>query len=100
MKKYVLTFLCMALLAGGAMAQKAPKLPKSVKEAKKALNASKYSEALKLINTALEDPTAEGMAEAWAVKGEVYGGMVATDDAAIIKTSVTGGTPTVNQQGF
>ncbi len=85
--RYFLTFLLTAILTISLSAQK---LPKSVKDAKKALNAKNYTEALQLINTALEDGTTADFSEAWAVKGDVLGGLVSNDAIEIKKTLVTG----------
>lgn len=92
MKKYFLTFTCMAVMAASLSAQK---LPKSVKDAKKALNAGSFTEALKLIDAALEDEATANMAEAWSVKGDVINGMLDAEHKEIIKSNLPGATPYV-----
>ncbi len=88
MKKYFLTFLSLAILSIGLTAQK---LPKSVKDAKKAMNAANYTEALSLIDKALEDEATANMSEAWSVKGDILSGFLAADAAEIQKLIITQG---------
>lgn len=85
--------MCMAFLGLSLSAQK---LPKSVKDAKKALNAGSYTDALNIINTALEDGTTANIAEAWAVKGDALNGMVALEESEMMKASLTGGEYTIS----
>lgn len=84
MKKCFLSILCFTMMAVSLSAQK---LPKSVKDAKKALNASKFEEALTLINAALEDESVANIAEAWAVKGSIYNGLLSNDFSEYLKAS-------------
>lgn len=88
MKKYFLTFTCMAVMAVSLSAQK---LPKSVKEAKKALNAKNFSEALNLVNAALEDGATANISEAWSVKGDALSGVLDSDYDGVIKSRIPGG---------
>jgi tetratricopeptide (TPR) repeat protein len=76
-----------------AVSLSAQKLPKSVKEAKKALNAKNFSEALNLINSALEDQATANISEAWSVKGDALNGMLGNDYDGVIKSRIPGGAP-------
>lgn len=77
----------MALVAVSLSAQK---LPKSVKDAKKALNASKYAEALNLIDAALQEDATANISEAWAVKGDALTGILANERGEIEKARILG----------
>ncbi|MGK0387541.1 MAG: tetratricopeptide (TPR) repeat protein [Maribacter sp.] len=90
MNKYFLTFACIAVMAISLSAQK---LPKSVKDAKKALNAKNFSEALNLINVALEDEATANISEAWSVKGDALIGLLDSDYEGVIKSRIPGAPP-------
>lgn len=76
----------MAVMAVSLSAQK---LPKSVKQAKKAMSAGKFDEALKLIDSALEDESTAKISSAWAIKGDILNAVATTDKDELLKSQVT-----------